>query len=164
MKRAVLAALVLGACSAPSAAVRVGPTPTVTIEPTTTSAPTSEGAGILSPVSSGPPPVPAEALTPPGRPAGAGGTEVVSWYGGESGTRTANGERYDPGGLTFAHRSLPFGTLVQFCRGGVCAAARCTDRGPEPWTGRDFDLSRGTFELLAPLSSGVATVTWTVLG
>lgn len=32
------------------------------------------------------------------------------------------------------------------------------------WTGRDFDLSRATFGALAPLSAGVATVTWERLG
>ncbi|MFC6049079.1 RlpA-like double-psi beta-barrel domain-containing protein, partial [Methylobacterium hispanicum] len=35
---------------------------------------------------------------------------AASWYG--SGHRTANGERFDPNGLTAAHRSLPFGTRV----------------------------------------------------
>ena len=40
----------------------------------------------------------------------------ASYYGnqpGEGGPLTANGERYNPGGLTAAHRTLPFGTKVR---------------------------------------------------
>ncbi len=91
------------------------------------------------------------------------GSASVSWYGDEAGSHTANGDRYDPNGLTFAHRSLPFGTRVRFCAGGRCVVATCTDRGPAAWTGRDFDLSRGTFAALAPLSAGVARVSWAVV-
>ena len=36
---------------------------------------------------------------------------AASWYG--SGSRTANGERFNPNGMTAAHRSLPFGTRVR---------------------------------------------------
>src|SRR3546814_4431104 len=36
---------------------------------------------------------------------------VASYYGNElAGNRTANGERFDPGQLTAAHRTLPFGS------------------------------------------------------
>ena len=40
----------------------------------------------------------------------------ASFYGnqpGEGGPLTANGERYNPGGYTAAHRTLPFGTRVR---------------------------------------------------
>lgn len=89
-----------------------------------------------------------------------GGTTSASWYGDESGSHTAQGEPYDPDGLTFAHRSMAFGAPVRFCRRGRCVVATCADRGPATWTGRDFDLSRATFRALAPLDDGVATVTW----
>lgn len=82
----------------------------------------------------------------------------ASWYA--QGTRTASGERFDPDGLTFAHRTMAFGTRVQFCRTGRCVVATCTDRGPAASTGREFDLSRGAFSAIAPLSAGVVAVEW----
>ena len=40
-------------------------------------------------------------------------TVRATWYGNElAGNRTANGERFNPNGLTAAHRSLPFGTCL----------------------------------------------------
>lgn len=84
-------------------------------------------------------------------------TALASWYG--EGARTANGERFDPNGLTFAHRSMPFGTRVTFCHGGRCVTARCNDRGPFIG-GRTFDLSRAAFAALAPLGAGVVSVDW----
>ncbi len=91
-------------------------------------------------------------------------TARVSWYGDESGTHTANGDRWDPSGLTFAHLRMPFGTKVKFCGPLGCVVARCTDRGPAAWTGKTFDLSEAAFARVAPLSAGVATVTWEVVG
>lgn len=82
----------------------------------------------------------------------------VSWYGAESGSRTANGESFDGSGMTFAHLSLPFGTMRRFCGPLGCVVARCTDRGPAAWTGKEYDLSRAAFAAIAPLSSGVAVV------
>jgi rare lipoprotein A len=38
-------------------------------------------------------------------------TGVASYY--KSGKVTANGERFNPHGLTAAHRTLPFGTKVK---------------------------------------------------
>lgn len=98
-----------------------------------------------------------------GPAATAGGTTSVSWYGDESGSHTANGDRYDPDGLTFAHRSMAFGTAVRFCRGGACVVATCTDRGPFV-AGRLFDLSRAAFAAISPLDAGVVEVTWAVVG
>src|SRR2546430_13571769 len=54
------------------------------------------------------------------------GIALVSWYGDESGSRTASGEHFDPGGLTFAHRTIRFGTRVRFCHAGRCVVAHCT--------------------------------------
>lgn len=93
---------------------------------------------------------------------GAGQTARASWYA--EGAYTANGDRFDPNGLTFAHLTLPFGTRVLFSGPLGSVVAICTDRGPEAWTGRTFDLSRGTFSRIAQLSAGVATVTWSVVG
>lgn len=93
---------------------------------------------------------------------GAGST-TVSWYGDESGSHSANGAAYDPAGLTFAHRRLAYGTKVQFCGSRGCVVATCTDRGPAEWTGRDFDLSRGSFSRVADTELGVVRVTWEVV-
>ena len=44
-------------------------------------------------------------------PAFAGQHMRATWYGQElAGNRTASGERFNPNGLTAAHRTLPFGT------------------------------------------------------
>jgi rare lipoprotein A len=49
-----------------------------------------------------------------------------------SGGRTANGEHASPSGLTAAHRTLPFGTMVRVTnhRNGRSVVVRINDRGP----------------------------------
>ena len=49
-----------------------------------------------------------------------------------SGTKTASGESANPGGLTAAHRTLAFGTLVRVTnrRNGRSITVRINDRGP----------------------------------
>ena len=89
--------------------------------------------------------------------AGRTGRALVSWYG--TGLGTASGERFDPGALTFANKTMPFGTQVTFCHDGRCVTARCNDRGPFVG-GRLFDLSRAAFAAIAPLGSGVVSVDW----
>lgn len=65
---------------------------------------------------------------------------VASTYG--SGQRTANGEHFNPGALTAAHKTLPFGTrvLVRNPRNGRSVIVRINDRGPFI-AGRAIDLS-----------------------
>ena len=77
-----------------------------------------------------------------------------------SGHRTANGERYRPGALTAAHRSLPFGTVLRVTRsdGRASVYVRITDRGPYGSARRILDLSRAAFERLARLRVGVLEV------
>lgn len=68
---------------------------------------------------------------------------VASWYGpGFYGRKTANGERYTGKGLTAAHRSLPFGTMVRVTHknSGRSIVVRINDRGPFK-RGRVIDLS-----------------------
>jgi rare lipoprotein A len=79
----------------------------------------------------------------------------ASWYG--HGSRTANGERFNPGGYTAAHRTLPFGTRVKVVneRTGRSVVVRINDRGPFIG-GRIIDLSRGSARALGV--SGVASV------
>lgn len=82
-------------------------------------------------------------------------TGAASWYG--SGARTANGERFNPNGMTAAHRSLPFGTRVRVenRRTGRSVVVRINDRGPFV-RGRIIDLARGSARALG--MGGVAHV------
>lgn len=89
-------------------------------------------------------------------PAFAATTMVASYYGAESGNRTASGERFNPNGMTAAHRTLPFGTMLRVCYHG-CVVVRVNDRGPFI-RGRQLDLSRGAAARIGMLGRGVARV------
>lgn len=56
---------------------------------------------------------------------------IASIYAYKGG-KTASGERAAPGGLTAAHRTLPFGTHVRVTnkRNGRSVVVRINDRGP----------------------------------
>jgi rare lipoprotein A len=78
-------------------------------------------------------------------PAYADQTVRATWYGNElAGNRTASGERFDPNGLTAAHRSLPFGTCLRVAnpKTGRSVSVRVNDRGPFT-KGVSLDLSHG---------------------
>jgi rare lipoprotein A len=92
----------------------------------------------------------------------------ASFYGnepGEGGPLTASGERYNPGGLTAAHKTLPFGTRVRVTspRTGRSVVVRINDRGPYAGN-RVIDLSVGAARAIGMTSSGVGTVQMEVLG
>ncbi len=72
----------------------------------------------------------------------------------------ANGERFNPGGNSAAHRSLPLGTKVRVTNkaNGKSVVVRINDRGPFK-RGRVIDLSRRAAEKLGLLKEGVAHVT-----
>lgn len=86
---------------------------------------------------------------------------TASWY--HEGSRTANGERYKPDGISAAHRTLPFGTRVKVTHksSGRSVVVRINDRGPFI-RGRIIDLSRGAKRVLG--MGGLAPVCLTVLG
>jgi rare lipoprotein A (peptidoglycan hydrolase) len=70
-----------------------------------------------------------------------------------TGRMTASGERFNPGGMTAAHRSLPFGTRVQVTNpaNGRSITVRINDRGPfgpAHALGVEFDLARGAARAL----------------
>jgi rare lipoprotein A len=91
---------------------------------------------------------------------------IASWYGYDwAGNKTANGERYNPEGMTAAHRSLPMGTKVRVTntRNGKSVVVRINDRGPYIG-GRVIDLSAGAARILGMISSGIAPVHIEVLG
>ncbi|WP_259652123.1 septal ring lytic transglycosylase RlpA family protein [Variovorax sp. UMC13] len=84
----------------------------------------------------------------------------ASWYGiGFHMRRTANGERFDMGAMTAAHRTLPFGTVVcvRSLVNGREVLVRINDRGPFG-PGRIIDLSRAAAEALDMLSMGIKQV------
>ncbi len=85
---------------------------------------------------------------------------MASWYGpGFDGNMSASGERFDQNALTAAHRTLPFGTIVQVTNldNGRTVSVRITDRGPYAGD-RLIDLSAGAARVLGLIQSGVAPV------
>ncbi|MBW4450366.1 MAG: septal ring lytic transglycosylase RlpA family protein [Hassallia sp. WJT32-NPBG1] len=91
---------------------------------------------------------------------------VASYYGYDgSGNRTASGQRFNPEGMTAAHRHLPFGTKVRVTntRNGRSVVVRINDRGPFI-RGRVIDLSVAAARILGMMGSGVAPVRIEVLG
>ena len=83
----------------------------------------------------------------------------ASWYGSESGNRTANGEQFRPGWITAAHTTLPLPTYVEVTAldTGRRIIVRVNDRGPFA-LGRIIDLSRGAAEQLGMRAQGHAAV------
>lgn len=88
---------------------------------------------------------------------------VVSWYGSESGSKTASGMFYDGTQMLVAHKSLPFGTKIRFTHNGRSVTVPVQDRGPYI-KGRVFDLSRAAAAELGIIGSGVARVCWEKVG
>ena len=88
---------------------------------------------------------------------------MASWYGGNgdgfSGRPTANGEIFDPGKRTCAHRTLPLGSLIEVknLENGKREIFRVNDRGPFA-KGRVLDLSRQGAQDLGFLDQGVTRV------
>lgn len=87
-------------------------------------------------------------------------TMNASWY--HHGTRTANGERFVPDGLTAAHKTLPFGTKLHLTRNGHSVTVRINDRGPFI-RGRDLDLSRGAARALGCIPVGHCRVSYRIV-
>jgi len=90
---------------------------------------------------------------------GMASAEVASIYGGRDGlcgSRTANGERLNCAAMTAAHRTLPFGTLVDVCHKG-CVTVRINDRGPFV-RGRQIDLSPAAARAIELKTSGHVTI------
>jgi rare lipoprotein A len=67
---------------------------------------------------------------------------IASYYGNESGSRTASGQRFNQSAMTCAHRSLPFGTRLRVTHGDRSVVVTVNDRGPFV-RGRVLDLSSG---------------------
>ncbi len=84
-------------------------------------------------------------------------TVTASWYGTESGARTANGEPFTGNELTAAHRTLPFNTKLRVTYRGKSVVVRINDRGPYI-RGRSLDLSRAAAQRIGMIPVGVARV------
>jgi rare lipoprotein A len=82
-------------------------------------------------------------------------TVIASWY--KHGTKTANGERYNPHGFTAAHRTLPFGTVLLVTYKGKSVTVRINDRGPFI-KGRKLDLSYGAARKIGCIDVGICKV------
>ena len=92
-------------------------------------------------------------------------TGVASWYGPSFyGHRTANGEIYNAGDLTAAHRTLPMPVNVRVTNldNGKSLVVRVNDRGPYA-KGRIIDVSEAAAKLLGFYNAGTARVRVTYL-
>jgi rare lipoprotein A len=84
----------------------------------------------------------------------------ASWYGGHHrGRPTANGERFDPDGISAAHTTLPLPSYVEVTAldTGRKILVRINDRGPFV-PGRIIDLSLGAAKRLGIDRQGLARV------
>jgi rare lipoprotein A len=85
---------------------------------------------------------------------------IASWYGQEfAGRTTANGEIFDPLLLTAAHRTLPFGTIVDVrnVKNNETVRVRINDRGP--FVGdRLIDLSYAAADRIGMVADGKGEV------
>lgn len=92
---------------------------------------------------------------------------LASWYDcakpGEcsKSKRTASGEKFNPWGMTAAHKTLPMGTMVRVTHKGKSVVVRINDRGPFV-KGRTIDLSKGAARKIG--CHGVCSVSLQVLG
>jgi rare lipoprotein A len=113
-------------------------------------------------------PVSTRPSPPPSPQVEEGWTErgIASWYGEPyHGRRTASGEVYDMHAFTAAHRSLPFGSMVEVRRrdSGAEVTVRINDRGPFI-AGRIIDLSFAAAKRIGLEVDGIAEVSIRVVG
>jgi rare lipoprotein A len=96
---------------------------------------------------------------------GASAEEGIASIYALHGEATASGEYARPNGLTAAHKSLPFGTMVKVTntRNGQSVVVKITDRGPFI-RGRIIDLTPAGARALGFFGAGVTPVTVTVVG
>jgi rare lipoprotein A len=82
---------------------------------------------------------------------------MASFYGNESGSKTASGERFNQNAMTAAHRTLPFGTKLRVSHGDRSVVVTINDRGPFV-RGRVLDLSTGAARAIGLTGAGVGRV------
>ncbi|MBS2032037.1 MAG: septal ring lytic transglycosylase RlpA family protein [Deltaproteobacteria bacterium] len=101
------------------------------------------------------------------RPATAGYAEegIAGYYGKDfDGRRTASGAIFHAEAKTCAHRTLPFGAIVEVTRldNGRSVVVTVTDRGPFV-SGRIIDLSLGAARQIGLVQAGLTRVRIAVL-
>ena len=82
---------------------------------------------------------------------------MASFYGNESGSKTASGQSFNQNAMTAAHRTLPFGTKLRVTHGDRSVVVTINDRGPFI-RGRVLDLSTGAARAVGLTSAGVGRV------
>lgn len=84
---------------------------------------------------------------------------TASYYGYESGNKTATGESFKPLGLTAAHRTLPLNSKVRVTnlKNNKSVVLRINDRGPYA-RGRVIDLSLGAARVIGLKGTGPVSI------
>jgi len=85
-------------------------------------------------------------------------TMLASYYGKEMHGKNANGEKWNPYGLSAAHRTLPIGTRLEVCY-RTCTLLVIKDRGPSIHSGREIDVSYGVAKKIGIIPVGIARIT-----
>lgn len=87
-----------------------------------------------------------------------GSCEASNYWQGQM---TATGERFNPMGMTAAHKSMPFGTKLKVTNkaNGKSVIVTINDRGPYIG-GRCLDLAKGAFLQIASENAGIAQVSY----
>ena len=96
-------------------------------------------------------------LAAPSEGSGRSFSGMASFYGNESGSKTASGQRFNQEAMTAAHRTLPFGTRLRVTHGGRSVVVTINDRGPFV-RGRVLDLSTGAARAIGLTGAGVGRV------
>lgn len=104
----------------------------------------------------------ANAAIAPSSGSGRSFSGMASFYGNESGSKTASGQRFNQNAMTAAHRTLPFGTKLKVTHGSRSVVVTINDRGPFI-KGRVLDLSAGAARAVGLTSRGVGRVTAEVI-
>ena len=92
-------------------------------------------------------------------------TSFASFYHDKfNGRKTASGEVFNNRKLTAAHRTLPFGTVVQVTnlRTGKSVEVRINDRGPFH-SSRALDLSKAAFDSIGNTARGTMPVEYEIV-
>lgn len=145
---------------------RAEPTPSVTPSGTPSATPSVTPSATPSrtptPKATTKSPTPSRAQVPNTAEVALSGTCGTSYY--DTGAVTANGERFEPDGLTAAHKTWAFNTRVRVTNtaNGKSVTVRINDRGPFV-DGRCLDLARGAFVTIASIGAGVINARYEVL-
>jgi rare lipoprotein A len=92
-------------------------------------------------------------------------TVMASYYSRRfHGRKTASGDRFDRHGLTCAHKTLPFNTLIKVTnpKNNQSCIVRVNDRGPFK-RNRKLDLSYEAARQIGMLKAGIMRVTMEIL-